>query len=150
MVQLSSLNMRIFILVTYAYPICVYALRYLRLGVKFNVLPAVELFETLQIVLAIKLGMEPRQAISEVKTLSDVEGLCVGFAGSHGSSDPGLVVEVKEYLLVAKLNYITFFLICTAVTPLRCQHPNYFLQFSLNFPLACKACAFFLPYNQVV
>ncbi|KFK38119.1 hypothetical protein AALP_AA3G072000 [Arabis alpina] len=48
------------------------------------------------IILGIKLGMEPKEAISKVKTLSDVEGLCVSFAGDHGSSDP--VLAVKEYL----------------------------------------------------
>ncbi|XP_057416080.1 galactokinase-like [Lotus japonicus] len=48
------------------------------------------------IVLAIKLGMEPEEAISKVKTLSDVEGLCVAFAGTQNSSDP--VLAVKEYL----------------------------------------------------
>ena len=40
--------------------------------------------------------MEPKEAISKVKTLSDVEGLCVSFAGDRGSSDP--VLAVKEYL----------------------------------------------------
>ncbi|KAJ9546388.1 hypothetical protein OSB04_018931 [Centaurea solstitialis] len=48
------------------------------------------------IVLAIKLEMEPEVAISKVKTLSDVEGLCVSFAGTRGSSDP--ILAVKEYL----------------------------------------------------
>ncbi|XP_065863852.1 galactokinase [Euphorbia lathyris] len=48
------------------------------------------------IVLGIKLGMKPQEAIENVKTLSDVEGLCVSFAGSHGSSDP--VITVKELL----------------------------------------------------
>ncbi|XP_028112566.1 galactokinase-like isoform X4 [Camellia sinensis] len=48
------------------------------------------------IVLGIKLGMKPQEAISKVKTLSDVEGLCVSFASSCGSSDP--VVAVKELL----------------------------------------------------
>ncbi|ERN03312.1 galactokinase [Amborella trichopoda] len=48
------------------------------------------------IVLGIKLGMEPNKAISNVKTLSDVEGLCVSFAGSHGSSNP--ILAVKEFL----------------------------------------------------
>ncbi|OAY56156.1 galactokinase [Manihot esculenta] len=48
------------------------------------------------IVLAIKLGMKPQDARSKVKTLSDVEGLCVSFASSHGSSDP--VAAVKEFL----------------------------------------------------
>lgn len=45
------------------------------------------------IVLGIKLGMKPKDAISKVKTLSDVEGLCVSFAGS-----PDPVLAVKEYL----------------------------------------------------
>uniref|UniRef100_A0A5B7AA30 Putative galactokinase 1 n=1 Tax=Davidia involucrata TaxID=16924 RepID=A0A5B7AA30_DAVIN len=48
------------------------------------------------IVLGIKLGMKPQEAISNVKTLSDVEGLCVTFASSHGSSDP--ILAVKELL----------------------------------------------------
>ncbi|MQM02343.1 hypothetical protein Taro_035108 [Colocasia esculenta] len=48
------------------------------------------------IVLGIKLGMEPKEVVSKVKTLSDVEGLCVSFAGNHGSSDP--LVAVKEFL----------------------------------------------------
>lgn len=48
------------------------------------------------IVLAIKLGTQPKEAISKVKTLSDVEGLCKSFAGTHGSSDP--VLAVKELL----------------------------------------------------
>ncbi|XP_042387157.1 galactokinase-like [Zingiber officinale] len=45
------------------------------------------------IVLAIKLGMSANDAISKVKTLSDVEGLCASFAGDHGSSDPGFAVK---------------------------------------------------------
>lgn len=48
------------------------------------------------IVLGIKLGMKPKEAVSKVKTLSDVEGLCVSFAGSRNSSDP--VLAVKEFL----------------------------------------------------
>ncbi|ONK61691.1 uncharacterized protein A4U43_C08F32570 [Asparagus officinalis] len=48
------------------------------------------------IVLAIKLGMRPKEAVSNVKTLSDVEGLCVTFAGKSGSTDP--FVAVKEFL----------------------------------------------------
>ncbi|EXC27501.1 hypothetical protein L484_004573 [Morus notabilis] len=48
------------------------------------------------IVLGIKLGMKPQEAISKVKTLSDVEGLCVTFADSRDSSDP--VLAVKELL----------------------------------------------------
>ncbi|KQK12302.1 hypothetical protein BRADI_1g02810v3 [Brachypodium distachyon] len=48
------------------------------------------------IVLAIKLGMDTNKAISSVTTLSDVEGLCVSFAGKEGSSDP--VVAVKKLL----------------------------------------------------
>ncbi|KAK1397135.1 hypothetical protein POM88_006998 [Heracleum sosnowskyi] len=46
-----------------------------------------------RIVLAIKLGQKPQEAISEVKTLSDVEELCVAFAESRGSNDPDLAVQ---------------------------------------------------------
>ncbi|KAJ3669308.1 hypothetical protein LUZ60_011258 [Juncus effusus] len=45
------------------------------------------------IVLAIKLGMDVKEAVSSVKTLSDVEGLCTDFAAKHNSSDPGLAVK---------------------------------------------------------
>ncbi|XP_051129457.1 galactokinase-like [Andrographis paniculata] len=48
------------------------------------------------IVLGIKLGMNPEEAVSKVKTLSDVEGLCVAFSGTNGSSDP--ILAVKEFL----------------------------------------------------
>jgi hypothetical protein len=48
-----------------------------------------------QIVLGIKLGMKQQDAISNVKTLSDVEGLCVSFANSRGSSDPVIAVKVS-------------------------------------------------------
>ncbi|RWW04977.1 hypothetical protein GW17_00031773 [Ensete ventricosum] len=47
-----------------------------------------------KIVLAIKLGMSSNDAVSKVKTLSDVEGLCVSFANNHGSSDPVLAIKV--------------------------------------------------------
>ncbi|KAL3634667.1 galactokinase [Castilleja foliolosa] len=48
------------------------------------------------IVLGIKLGMNSEEAIKKVKTLSDVEGLCISFAGTRSSSDP--VLAVKEFL----------------------------------------------------
>lgn len=48
------------------------------------------------ILLGIKLGMKPEDAISNVKTLSDVEGLCISFASNRGPSDP--VLAVKEFL----------------------------------------------------
>lgn len=48
------------------------------------------------IVLGIKLGMNAQEAVSKVKTLSDVEGLCVSFAGTRSSNDP--VLAVKEHL----------------------------------------------------
>ncbi|CAA0824122.1 Galactokinase [Striga hermonthica] len=48
------------------------------------------------IVLGVRLGMGTQEAIAKVKTLSDVEGLCVAFAGTRGSSDP--VLAVKEFL----------------------------------------------------
>ncbi|CAN6468975.1 unnamed protein product [Victoria cruziana] len=49
------------------------------------------------IVLGIKLGMVPKEAVAKVKTLSDVEGLCVTFAKERGSSD--LLLPIKEFLL---------------------------------------------------
>lgn len=52
-------------------------------------------FSKFQIVLGIKLGMKPQEAISRVKTLSDVEGLCVKFASGRGSNDPVLAVKVS-------------------------------------------------------
>ena len=66
----------------------------------------------LQIVLAIKLGMEPKEAVSNVKTLSDAEGLCVSFAGNSGSSDPGLAVKVFFYYCCSSIisNRIVFLL----------------------------------------
>ncbi|XP_028246900.1 galactokinase-like [Glycine soja] len=48
------------------------------------------------IVLSIKLGMKPREEILNLKTLSDVEGLCLSFASVHKSSDP--VLAIKEFL----------------------------------------------------
>ncbi|KAE8703399.1 Galactokinase [Hibiscus syriacus] len=50
------------------------------------------------IVLGIKLGMKSQEAMAKVKTLSDVEGLCVEFAKARSSKDP--VLAVKEYLKV--------------------------------------------------
>lgn len=44
--------------------------------------------------LGIKLGMKAEEAVSKVNTLSDVEGLCVSFAGTRESSDPVLAVKV--------------------------------------------------------
>ena len=45
--------------------------------------------------LAVKLGVPAKEAITSVHTLSDVEGLCVSFAASDGSSDPVVAVEVN-------------------------------------------------------
>lgn len=50
-----------------------------------------------QIVLGIKLGMKPKEAIEKVKTLSDVEGLCLSFAKERNSSDPVLAVKVFSF-----------------------------------------------------
>ncbi|KAG0496535.1 hypothetical protein HPP92_001226 [Vanilla planifolia] len=44
------------------------------------------------IVLSVKLGKSAKNVVSEVKTLSDVEGLCLEYAEKHGSSDPGFAV----------------------------------------------------------
>jgi N-acetylgalactosamine kinase len=49
--------------------------------------------ETFQDVFYIKLGMELEEAISKVKTISDVKGLSISFAGNHGSSDLNLAVK---------------------------------------------------------
>ncbi|KAL2928124.1 Galactokinase, partial [Bienertia sinuspersici] len=56
------------------------------------------------IVLGIKLGVNPKEAASNVKTLSDVKGLCVSFADTRGSSDPVLAIQefVKEDLYTAE------------------------------------------------
>lgn len=56
--------------------------------------------------LGIKLGMKPQEAISKVKTLSDVEGLCRTFADSHGSSDPVLAVKVLLYAFIVDLSFV--------------------------------------------
>ncbi|EPS66937.1 hypothetical protein M569_07839, partial [Genlisea aurea] len=48
------------------------------------------------ILLGIKLGLAAEEAVAKVKTLSDVEGLCVTFASDRGSSDP--VLAIKEFL----------------------------------------------------
>uniref|UniRef100_A0A2N9IPB5 Galactokinase N-terminal domain-containing protein n=1 Tax=Fagus sylvatica TaxID=28930 RepID=A0A2N9IPB5_FAGSY len=52
------------------------------------------------IVLGIKLGMKPQEAISNVKTLSDVEGLCISFASSRDSAvlDPVLAVKRASHV----------------------------------------------------
>lgn len=73
-------------------------------------------FWNFQIVLGIKLGMEPKVAISKVKTLSDVEGLCVAFAGNSGSLDPVLAVKVP-----ISINCLTNSPFCAAAR----IHPNY-------------------------
>ena len=54
--------------------------------------------------LGIKLGMKPQEAISSVKTLSDVEGLCISFASTRGSSDP--IVAVKVLLFVSCQHFV--------------------------------------------
>lgn len=47
--------------------------------------------------------MEPEEAITTVKTLSVVEGLCIKFAGNHDSSDPN--VAVKVYIISNFVKY---------------------------------------------
>lgn len=66
--------------------------------VLFFPISLLNLVDNFQIVLAVKLGMKPDEAIGKVNTLSDVEGLCVSFAGTHGSSDPVLAVKVPLFL----------------------------------------------------
>jgi hypothetical protein len=41
--------------------------------------------------------MDTNKALASVTTLSDVEGLCVTFAGKEGSSDPGVAVKVQNF-----------------------------------------------------
>jgi N-acetylgalactosamine kinase len=41
--------------------------------------------------------MDTKKAVSSVTTLSDVEGLCVSFAGKEGSSDPAIAVKVHDF-----------------------------------------------------
>jgi N-acetylgalactosamine kinase len=53
-------------------------------------------------VLAVKLGMSLEEARTSVHTLSDVEGLCVKYASSHGSSSP--VIAVEKFLHEAPYN----------------------------------------------
>jgi hypothetical protein len=62
-----------------------------------------------QIVLAIKLGMDTKKAVSSVTTLSDVEGLCVSFAGKEGSSDPAIAVKVHIFFNNTWLSARDFF-----------------------------------------
>ena len=52
--------------------------------------------------------MKPQEAISKVKTLSDVEGLCVSFASSRGSSDPVLAVKVLYYISSSTIEDLLF------------------------------------------
>ncbi|KAL0288195.1 UNVERIFIED_CONTAM: Galactokinase, partial [Sesamum radiatum] len=61
--------------------------------IDFNPIRATEV-QLLLIVLGIKLGLKAEKAITDVKTLSDVEALCLSFAGTRGSSDPGLAVKL--------------------------------------------------------
>lgn len=62
----------------------------------------------LQMVLAVKLGMSLEEARTSVHTLSDVEGLCVKYASSHGSSSPVIAVEVllRTFLFSAEFTYV--------------------------------------------
>ncbi|XWS52258.1 hypothetical protein CRYUN_Cryun11dG0053100 [Craigia yunnanensis] len=61
------------------------------------------------VVLCIKLGMDLQEAIFKVKTLSDVEGLCVQFSSDRGSNDPVLAVKefLKEPYTVGEIEKIT-------------------------------------------
>lgn len=63
-----------------------------------------------QIVLGIKLGMKPREAIVNIKTISDVEGLCLSFASIHKSSDPVLAIKVTLPCIIPLLLYLFKFL----------------------------------------
>jgi hypothetical protein len=56
--------------------------------------------------------MDTKKSVSSVTTLSDVEGLCVSFAGKEGSSDPAISVKVHIFLTILRLlaREISFFL----------------------------------------
>jgi N-acetylgalactosamine kinase len=41
--------------------------------------------------------MNTKKAVSSVTTLSDVEGLCLSFAGNEGSYDPAVAVKVHIF-----------------------------------------------------
>lgn len=62
-------------------------------------------FLKFQIVLGINLGMKSQEAIAKVKTLSDVEGLCVKFAKGRDSNDPVLAVKVSIIYFFASAIY---------------------------------------------
>jgi len=58
-------------------------------------------------VLAVKLGMSLEEARTSVHTLSDVEGLCVKYAFTQGSSSPVIAVEVlKSFLFPTELTHV--------------------------------------------
>lgn len=67
--------------------------------------------EFFQILLGINLGMKPQEAISKAKTLSDVEGLCISFASTRGSSDPALAVKVVSFIVCQNFHFINQWLI---------------------------------------
>jgi N-acetylgalactosamine kinase len=58
-------------------------------------------------VLAVKLGM-PLHEVPEVYTLSDVEGLCISYADSRGSSSPLLAVEVPVLAYIYTFFVVSF------------------------------------------
>lgn len=53
--------------------------------------------------------MSTEEAVTKVKTLSDVEGLCVSFAGKRESSDPVLAVKVPFYQSKTRLLNVQIF-----------------------------------------
>ena len=83
---------------------------------------------TFQIVLAIKLGMDAKKAVSSVTTLSDVEGLCVSFAGNEGSSDPG--VAVKVHICLKSFDKLFFYVYSWREV---CRSRLFFYNFSTQF-----------------
>ncbi len=64
-------------------------------------------------VLAAKLKMPLQEATASIHTLSDVEGLCVAYASTRGSSSPLVAVEVGlsipcKKILLFVLHFVDF------------------------------------------
>lgn len=63
--------------------------------------------------------MKPEEAISNVKTLSDVVGLCVSYTGRQGSFDPVLAVKVLPFVpLLFQFNQVYNFPMLYLIDPI--------------------------------
>lgn len=73
--------------------------------------------------------MKPKEAVSKVKTLSDVEGLCVSFAGSRNSSDPVLAVKVSVISFLLLVECALILLLIKLVELEFCLHHLWYRNF---------------------